>query len=81
MMLSTAKFARCLCPSKVLMICFGCPKSPHAQGSPKARFRLVLVFCLPQVHVNPLNEFLIDLATELWIIIISFSVIRVVRCL
>ena len=80
MLLSTAKFARCLCPSKVLMICFGCPKSPHAEAWPKARFRLVLVLCL-HIHVNPLNEFLIDLATELWFIIISFSAIRIVRCL
>ena len=32
----------------------------------KARCRLVLVFCLPQLHVsNPLNELLVDLATQL----------------
>ena len=35
-------------------------------------FRLVLVFCLPQFHASdPLNEHLVDLATELWNIIIA----------
>ena len=42
----------------------------------KARFRLVLVFCLLQSHVsNPLNEFLPDLAIDLWNIMIKLGML------
>ena len=42
-------------------------ESSLIEAWPEARFRLLLVFGLPQFHVSrPPNEFLVDHATELW---------------
>ena len=45
--------------------------SSLVKAMPKAKFRLVLVLCLPQSHVGPrINGLLIDLAKESWDVII-----------
>ena len=47
-------------------------ESSPAEARPEAKFRLVLAFCLPPSRVSePLYEFLNDLATELWSVILQ----------
>ena len=51
-------------------------ESSPAETWPKTRFRLVLVFCLSHSHAShPFKELLIDLATEVWNIIIKLRML------